>query len=76
MFLIFYIHLTFSKQKETKKKVSTACPIEIERGGGGGGVECQIQYSPIALVSSRFAFKMENLNFARTSDLLQETNRR
>ena len=31
---------------------------------------------PIALVSSRLAFNMENLNLARTSDLLHETSRR
>lgn len=33
-------------------------------------------YSPIALVSSRLAFRMENLNLALTSDLLHETSSR
>ena len=31
------------------------------------------EYLPIAFVSSRFALRIENLNFALTSDLLQET---
>ena len=33
-------------------------------------------YSPIAFVSSLFAFKIENLNFALTSLLLHDSNKR
>jgi len=33
-------------------------------------------YKPIAFVSSRFAFSIENLNFARTSVLLHDTSSR